>query len=68
VLSVNLVAVLEQLQQWLEDALRKHIVAAWRAITSNVAKSPHCLLSNVLLRGLEQLNEDGHLRHGAQCG
>ena len=41
-----------------EDALVQHVVPALRAVTSDVAESPDCLLLHVLLLAKQQRNKD----------
>jgi hypothetical protein len=54
----QLTAVAQEGQQRLESAACKNVVAARRAVTSNVTKGPDSLLPDIGLVAAEQLNED----------
>ena len=61
--------VIDEGQQWWDDALRDDIVPALRAITSDVSQCPHCLLAHVRVLRAEQSYQqwDSTVVHYSVC-
>ncbi len=56
----QLAAVAQEGQKWSQGTRLQNKVAARRAVTGDIAQSPHCLLSNVGFRAGEKFDEYGH--------